>query len=241
MLNAIKTENLLDLTQSIAGKMLSSYEYAYKILPNIKNVIEKLILTLDKDEFFERENGVFVAKSAKIYPSAYFDGPCIIGKNAEIRHCAFIRGSVLVGDDCVVGNSCELKNVILFNNSQVAHFNYVGDSIIGYKSHLGAGAITSNIKQDKKNIAIKHEKEIVVQTDLRKFGAIVGDNTEVGCNAVLSPGTVLGKNCRIYPLTLVRGIIKENNIYKNEGSNRLCHIMTETIDRIEEKSPEKVK
>ena len=173
--------------------------------------------TLDKEEYSEVKENVWIHKSAKVFESAYLGAPCIIGANTEIRHCAFIRGSALVGENCVVGNSCELKNVILFDNVQTPHYNYVGDSILGYKSHMGAGSITSNVKSDKQLVVV-HNGDENIETGIKKFGAILGDNVEVGCNSVLNPGTVIGRNSNIYPTSCVRGVIPQNSIHKNNGT-----------------------
>ena len=208
-----KTEELLDLNHTMAKDYLSGFDYPWKALSGIGDLIKELIKTLDKNEYVEIKENVWAHKSAKIYESAYIDGPCIIGENSEVRHCAFIRGKALIGKDCVVGNSCELKNVILFDHVQVPHFNYVGDSILGYYAHMGAGSITSNVRSDKTLVKVHGEQDI--ETGLKKFGAIVGDYVEVGCNAVLNPGTVVGRHSMIYPTSCVRGVIKENSIYKD--------------------------
>ncbi len=208
-----KTEELLDLDHTMAKDYLSGFDYPWKALSGIGDLINELIKTLDKNEYVEIKENVWAHKSAKIYESAYIDGPCIIGENSEVRHCAFIRGKALIGKDCVVGNSCELKNVILFDHVQVPHFNYVGDSILGYYAHMGAGSITSNVRSDKTLVKVHGEQDI--ETGLKKFGAIVGDYVEVGCNAVLNPGTVVGRHSMIYPTSCVRGVIKENSIYKD--------------------------
>ncbi len=208
-----KTEELLDLNHTMAKDYLSGFDYPWKALAGIGDLINELIKTLDKNEYVEIKENVWAHKSAKIYESAYIDGPCIIGENSEVRHCAFIRGKALIGKDCVVGNSCELKNVILFDHVQVPHFNYVGDSILGYYAHMGAGSITSNVRSDKTLVKVHGEEDI--ETGLKKFGAIVGDYVEVGCNAVLNPGTVVGRHSMIYPTSCVRGVIKENSIYKD--------------------------
>ncbi len=208
-----KTEELLDLNHTMAKDYLSGFDYPWKALSGIGDLINELIKTLDKNEYVEIKENVWAHKSAKIYESAYIDGPCIIGENSEVRHCAFIRGKALIGKDCVVGNSCELKNVILFDHVQVPHFNYVGDSILGYYAHMGAGSITSNVRSDKTLVKVHGEQDI--ETGLKKFGAIVGDYVEVGCNAVLNPGTVVGRHSMIYPTSCVRGVIKENSIYKD--------------------------
>ena len=208
-----KTEELLDLDHTMAKDYLSGFDYPWKALSGIGDLINELIKTLDKNEYVEIKENVWAHKSVKIYESAYIDGPCIIGENSEVRHCAFIRGKALIGKDCVVGNSCELKNVILFDHVQVPHFNYVGDSILGYYAHMGAGSITSNVRSDKTLVKVHGEEDI--ETGLKKFGAIVGDYVEVGCNAVLNPGTVVGRHSMIYPTSCVRGVIKENSIYKD--------------------------
>jgi len=208
-----KTNELYDLNYTIAKEFLSKYEYPWQALADIKEFIINLGKTLDKNEYSEVSENVWIHKSAKVYPSACIEAPTIIMENAEIRQCAFIRGSALVGKGSVVGNSCELKNVIIFDDVQVPHFNYIGDSILGHKAHFGAGSITSNFRADHGEITIHGEEDF--KTGRNKIGAFVGDNTEVGCNTVLNPGTVVGKNCVIYPLSCVRGIIKENSIYKN--------------------------
>lgn len=204
---------LYDTAHTIAFQLIEAHEYPWQVLPEIKEFIIRLGNTLDSERFEKRGEDIWVAKSAKVFPSAYIAGPCIIDENAEVRHCAFIRGSAIVGKNCVVGNSTELKNVILFDNVQVPHYNYVGDSILGFKSHLGAGAITSNVKSDKTLVTVSYNGQRV-ETGLKKFGAMVGDMTEVGCNSVLCPGTVLGKNCTVYPLSRVRGFIPASHIFK---------------------------
>lgn len=209
-------KNLYNLDETIAKDIFEGCLYPWEVLPKIKDFIINFGENLNKEEYDKVGENVWIAKSAKVAESAYINGPTIIGKNAEIRHCAFIRGNVIVGENAVVGNSTELKNVILFNNVQVPHYNYVGDSILGYKSHMGAGSITSNVKSDKKLVIVKSEDE-KIETGLKKFGAMLGDNVEVGCGSVLNPGTVIGKNTNIYPLSSVRGVVKENSIYKKQG------------------------
>ena len=209
-------KELYDLDHTLAKEYLCGFEYPWEALKGIKDMIVALGKTLSKDEYDEVSENVWIHKTAKVFPSAYIAAPCIIGANTEVRHCAFIRGSALVGENCVVGNSCELKNVILFDHVQTPHYNYVGDSILGYYSHMGAGSITSNVKSDKKLVVV-HNKEENIETGLKKFGAMIGDHVEVGCNSVLNPGTVIGRNSNVYPLSRVRGLIPENSIYKDEG------------------------
>ncbi len=209
-------KNLYDLDHTLAKEYLLKFEYPWEALKGIKEMIVEIGESLDKNEYDEVSEHVWIHKSAKVFSSAYIAAPCIIGPNTEVRHCAFIRGSALVGADCVVGNSCELKNVILFDHVQTPHYNYVGDSILGYYSHMGAGSITSNVKSDKKLVVV-HNGEENVETGLKKFGAMIGDHVEVGCNSVLNPGTVIGRNSNVYPLSRVRGLIPENSIYKDEG------------------------
>lgn len=216
MLKKITINDLYDLSQTIAKDIFKGSTYPWEVFPKIGDFIVELGNTLNKDEYNLVGDNVWIAKSAKIAPTAFIAGPTIIGKNAEIRHCAFIRGKAIVGENAVVGNSTELKNVILFNNVQVPHYNYVGDSILGYKAHLGAGSITSNVKSDKKLIVIKCLDE-KLETNLKKVGAMIGDNVEVGCGSVLNPGTIIGKNSNIYPLSSVRGVVPENSIYKNQN------------------------
>jgi NDP-sugar pyrophosphorylase family protein len=210
-----RIENLFNLEQTIAKDIFEGVTYPWEVLPKIEEFIISLGKTLDKNEYEEKGENIWIAKSAKVAPTAYIAGPAIIGKNAEIRHCAFIRGKAIVGEGAVVGNSTELKNVILFNKVQVPHYNYVGDSILGYKSHMGAGSITSNVKSDKKLVIVKNDKE-QIETGLKKFGAMLGDEVEVGCSSVLNPGTVIGKHTNIYPLSSVRGVVPEHSIYKNQ-------------------------
>ena len=211
-----RIENLYNLDQTIAKDIFEGVTYPWEVLPKIEEFIISLGKTLDKNEYEEKGENIWIAKSAKVAPTAYIAGPAIIGKNAEIRHCAFIRGKAIVGEGAVVGNSTELKNVILFNKVQVPHYNYVGDSILGYKSHMGAGSITSNVKSDKKLVIVKNDKE-QIETGLKKFGAMLGDEVEVGCGSVLNPGTVIGKHTNIYPLSSVRGVVPEHSIYKNKN------------------------
>ena len=209
-----KTKDLFDLDHTLAKDYLSKFEYPWEALSGIKEMIIELGRNLDKNEYKEISENVWVHNTATIFPSAYINGPCIIGANTEVRHCAFIRGSALIGEDCVVGNSCELKNVILFDHVQTPHYNYVGDSILGYYSHMGAGSITSNVKSDKKLVVV-HSKDEDIETGLKKFGAMLGDYVEVGCNSVLNPGTVVGRNSNIYPVSRVRGVVPADSIYKD--------------------------
>lgn len=211
----LKTNELLDLSHSMAGEYLGSFEYPWQALRGISDLILSLGSQLG-DDYVEATPHVWVHKSAVVAPTAYIGAPCIIGANTEVRHCAFIRGSALVGEGCVVGNSVELKNVILFDNVQVPHYNYVGDSILGYKAHMGAGSLTSNVKSDKTLVVVKNGPE-QIPTGLKKFGAILGDHVEVGCNSVLNPGTVVGRNSNIYPTSCVRGMVPENSIFKTGG------------------------
>ena len=199
----------------MAGDYLAQFTYPWEALAGIKNLILELGANLNKDDFIEISPQVWAHKTAKIMPSAYIGAPCIIGPETEVRHCAFIRGSALIGANCVVGNSTELKNVILFDNVQVPHFNYVGDSILGFKAHMGAGSITSNVKADKSLVVIHCQPEI--ETGIKKVGAMLGDFADVGCNSVLNPGTVIGRNSNVYPLSCVRGVIPANSIYKTGG------------------------
>lgn len=209
-----KIGNLYDLEQTIAKEYLEQFTYPWEALKGISDFIKKIGPTLDADKFEQRGEDIWVAKSAVVAPTACLNGPLIIDEEAEIRHCAFVRGSAIVGKGSVVGNSTELKNVILFNSVQVPHYNYVGDSILGYKSHMGAGSITSNVKSDKTLVIVK-EKEEQIETGLKKFGAMLGDYVEVGCNSVLNPGTVIGRNSNVYPTSCVRGVVPANSIYKS--------------------------
>lgn len=211
-----KINNLYNLEETIAGKLFEGAEYPWELLPKISSFILELGNSLPKDRYEQIQENVWAAKSAKIAPSACINGPAIIDEEAEIRHCAFIRGNAIVGKGAVVGNSTELKNVILFNKVQVPHYNYVGDSILGFKSHMGAGSITSNIKSDKTLVVVKDGEE-EIETGLKKFGAMLGDNVEVGCNSVLNPGTVIGRNTNVYPTSMVRGCIPAGSIYKKRG------------------------
>ena len=214
--NLIKTENLLDLSKTIASSIFDNVDYPYEVLPKIKDYILDLQKNLDKNEFEEVFPQIFVHKTATISPTAFIAPPCIIDAGTEVRHCAYIRGNAIVGKNCVVGNSVELKNVIIFDNVQVPHYNYVGDSVLGYKSHMGAGSIRSNVKSDNSLVTININGE-KTETKLKKMGAILGDNVEVGCNSVLNPGTVVGRNSNIYPLSSVRGYVSESSIYKKAG------------------------
>ena len=207
--------SLFDLSHTRAGAFLAGFQYAWEALPGIGELIPELGKTLGED-FTEIAPQVWVHKTARLAPTASITGPCIIGADTEVRHCAFIRGRALVGDGCVVGNSVELKNVILFDKVQVPHFNYVGDSILGYCAHMGAGSVTSNVKSDRSLVVVHTHPEI--PTGLKKFGALLGDGVEVGCNSVLNPGCVVGRNSSIYPVSCVRGVVPENSIYKDKGN-----------------------
>lgn len=216
MMETCKIENLYTLSETIAADIFEGCTYPWEVLPKISAFIKELGAKLSPEEYEQRGDDVWVAKSATVFPSAYIHGPAIIGKNAEVRHCAFIRGNAIVGEGAVVGNSTELKNVILFNKVQVPHYNYVGDSILGYKAHMGAGSITSNVKSDKKLVVVK-EGTARMETGLKKFGAMLGDEVEVGCGSVLNPGTVIGPHSNIYPLSSVREVVPANSIYKKRG------------------------
>lgn len=213
-----KIINLYDLEQTIAGEYLAQFTYPWEALKGIADFIRELGPTLDPDKYEKRGEDIWVAKSAKVAPTACLNGPLIIDEEAEIRHCAFVRGSAIVGKGSVVGNSTELKNDIIFNSVQVPHYNYVGDSILGYKSHMGAGSITSNVKSDKTLVVVKDKygSKEEIKTGLKKFGAMLGDYVEVGCNSVLNPGTVIGRHSNIYPLSRVRGVIPANSIFKDQ-------------------------
>ena len=206
----------LDVEHTIAKYMFDPVENPWEVLPSISIFIEQLGPMLPSEEFEQRGSNVWISKSAVIAPTAYIGGPCIIDAGTEVRHCAFIRGSAIIGKNCVIGNSTEVKNSIIFDEVQIPHYNYVGDSILGFRSHLGAGAITSNVKNDKSTVEVNFALG-KMDTKLRKFGAIVGDFSQIGCNSVLNPGTIIGRNCSIYPLSIVRGLVNENSIYKAPG------------------------
>ena len=213
---AMSIANLYDLSHTMAKPLMENFTYPWEVLPLIGEFILGLGETLPAEEYERREGNVWIARSAKLYPNIYIAGPTIIGPNTEVRPGAFIRGNALIGAGCVVGNSTEIKNAILFDGAQAPHYNYIGDSILGYKAHTGAGAITSNLKQDHSSVTIRTEDERV-ETGLRKFGAMLGDNVEVGCGSVLNPGTVIGRSARIYPLSMVRGFVPGFSIYKRAG------------------------
>lgn len=216
-MNNVKITDLFDLSHTAAGEYLSRFTYPWEALKGISDLIIELGNSLAPDEYDNPSENVWIHKTAKVFPSAYIGSPCIIGAGTEVRHCAFIRGSALVGENCVIGNSAELKNVIIFDNVQTPHYNYVGDSILGYKSHMGAGSITSNVKSDKTNVVIKNGEE-ALETGIKKIGAMLGDFVEVGCNSVLNPGTIVGRNSNIYPTSCVRGVVPANSIYKVGGT-----------------------
>ena len=218
----ITISELLDLNHTIAAPLFSGKTYPWEVLDEIKDFILRLGETLDPEEYDHPSEGVWIAKDAKVFPTAYIGAPCIIDHEAEVRHCAFIRGSAIVGKGAVVGNSVELKNVVLFDKVQTPHYNYVGDSVLGYKSHMGAGSITSNVKSDKTLVVVK-EPGKPHETGRKKFGAILGDNVEVGCNSVLNPGTVIGRRSNVYPTSSVRGVIPADSIYKDKE-----HIVSKT-------------
>lgn len=226
MNESIEIKSLFDLNETIAAKIFEGCIFPWEVLSKIGAFIVELGNTLPEDEYEKRGDNVWIAKSAKVFPSAYINGPCIIDKDAEVRHCAFIRGNAIVGAGAVVGNSTELKNVILFNKVQVPHYNYVGDSILGYKAHMGAGSITSNVKSDKKLITIKGP-DGNIDTGIKKIGAFLGDNVEIGCGSVLNPGTIVGRESNVYPLSSVRGFVLAGSIYKNKNE-------------VVEKQPEKI-
>lgn len=214
-MESCKVINLYNLEETIGKELLEGVTYPWEALAGLGDFIRALGKTLDPERYEARGEDIWVAKSAKVAPSACLNGPLIIDEEAEIRHCAFIRGSAIVGKNAVVGNSTELKNVLLFNRVQVPHYNYVGDSILGYKAHMGAGSITSNVKSDKTLVVVKGA-EGSLETGRKKFGAMLGDEVEVGCNSVLNPGTVVGRNSNIYPLSMVRGVVPENSIFKSK-------------------------
>lgn len=214
--NQMKIKDLYTLEHTMAQSLLEQFDYPWEALPHIGEFIRNLGATLPKSEYANPHDGIWIHKTAKVAPTAGIIAPAIIGPCAEVRHCAFIRGKVLIGANAVVGNSSELKNVILFDNVQVPHYNYVGDSILGFKAHMGAGSITSNVKSDKQLVKV-HAEDGDIETGMKKFGAMIGDNVEVGCGSVLNPGTVIGKNSNIYPLSSVRGCVDANSIYKKQG------------------------
>ena len=216
VLKEVSIEQLYDLKETIAAELFDGVTYPWEVLPKIKDFIIALGKSLPADKYDEIKENVWVAKNANVYPTAFINGPAIIDEEAEVRHCAFIRGNAIVGKHAVVGNSTELKNVVLFNNVQVPHYNYVGDSVLGFKAHMGAGSITSNVKSDKTLVVVK-TKNGSIETGLKKFGAMLGDRVEVGCNSVLNPGSVIGRDTNIYPTSCVRGHIPESSIYKKNG------------------------
>ncbi|WMJ89468.1 acyltransferase [Anaerocolumna sp. MB42-C2] len=216
MYEDMKITNNYDLTQTIAASLMERFTYPWEVLPEIGSYILELGKGLSTDEYDKVGENVWIAKTAKVASTAFLNGPAIIGKEAEIRHCAFIRGNAIVGEGAVVGNSTELKNTILFNKVQVPHYNYVGDSVLGYKSHMGAGSITSNVKSDKTLVTIRYNGE-KVETGLKKVGALLGDHVEIGCNTVMNPGTVIGRGAHVYPLSMVRGFVPSGSIYKKQG------------------------
>ena len=213
----VTIQELFDLNESIASDIFQGVTYPWEVLPRIHDFILKLGETLDSEKFEKRGEDIWIAQSAKVAPTACLNGPLIVDENAEIRHCAFVRGNAIIGKGAVVGNSTELKNVILFNQVQVPHYNYVGDSILGFKAHMGAGAVTSNVKSDKSPVVVKGE-DFCFETGLKKMGAMLGDHVEVGCNSVLNPGTIVGRNSNIYPTSCVRGVISPNSIYKSQDN-----------------------
>ena len=215
-MSKITIQDLYNLNETIAAELFDGLTYPWEALPRIGEFIRRLGATLSEEEYERVDQDVWIARSAKVFPSAYIHGPVIVGKGAEVRHCAFIRGNALIGEGAVVGNSTELKNVVLFNQVQVPHYNYVGDSILGYKAHMGAGSITSNVKSDKKLVLV-HTPEGDIETGIKKFGAMIGDNVEVGCGSVLNPGTIVGRGSSIYPLSSVTGVVPEKSIYKKQG------------------------
>lgn len=216
-MESLKISAMYDLEQTIAKELFDGVNFPWEVLGNISKFIVELGKTLPEDKFEKRGDDIWVAKSAKVAPTACLNGPLIVDEEAEIRHCAFVRGSAIVGKGAVVGNSTELKNVVLFNKVQVPHYNYVGDSVLGYKAHMGAGSITSNVKSDKTLVIVKKD-DLKIETGLKKMGAMLGDNVEVGCNSVLNPGTVIGRNSNIYPTSCVRGVVPANSIFKKQGN-----------------------
>ena len=216
-MSVLKISDLYSLEHTIAAEIFEGKTYPWEILGELKSFIVKLGQSLDPEKFIKRGEDIWIAKSATIFDSAYIAGPCIIDEGAEVRHCAFIRGSAIIGKNAVVGNSTEVKNALVFDNVQIPHYNYVGDSVLGYKSHMGAGSITSNVKSDKTLVVVKSTDE-KIETGLKKFGAMLGDFVEVGCGSVLNPGTVIGKNSNIYPLSSVRGVVPADSIYKASGN-----------------------
>ncbi|MCC8138678.1 MAG: UDP-N-acetylglucosamine pyrophosphorylase [Lachnospiraceae bacterium] len=215
-MSEIKIADLFDLNETIGAELFEGLTWPWEALPKIGDFIRKLGATLSEEEYEKVGEDVWIARSATVFPSAYIHGPAIIGKDAEVRHCAFIRGNALVGEGAVVGNSTELKNVVLFNKVQVPHYNYVGDSILGYRAHMGAGSITSNVKSDKLLVKV-HTPEGDIETGIKKFGAMIGDRVEVGCGSILNPGSVIGRESNIYPLSSVRGVVPAHSIYKKQG------------------------
>ncbi len=213
-MSKIRVNDLYDLNETIAADLFKDVTYPWEVLPKIHDFIVELGKSLPKDVFEERGENIWVAKSAKVAPTACLNGPLIIDEEAEVRHCAFVRGNAIVGKGAVVGNSTELKNVVLFNKVQVPHYNYVGDSVLGFQSHMGAGSITSNVKSDKTLVVVKGQ-DIQIETGLKKMGAMLGDRVEVGCNSVLNPGTVIGRDSNVYPTSCVRGVVPENSIFKD--------------------------
>lgn len=216
-MNQLEIKNLFDLAHSAAKPLLEKHQFPWSALPEIGSFIKRLGESLSPAEYERKDENIWVSKSARIFPNTCIAGPAIIGHHTEVRPGAFIRGNVLVGEHCVVGNSTELKNVILFDNVQVPHYNYVGDSILGYCAHMGAGAVTSNVKQDKSPVTV-YQAGVRTETGLKKFGAMLGDHAEIGCNCVLNPGTVIGRNSRVYPLSMVRGVVPAESIHKNDGA-----------------------
>jgi len=216
-LQELEIQNLFDLNETIASELFQSFRYPWEVLASIKEFICKIGPQLPESEYEKRGDDIWISKSALVYESAYLHGPLIICPGAEIRHCAFIRGSAIVGEDATVGNSTELKNAVLFNKAQAPHYNYVGDSILGYRSHMGAGAITSNLKSDKTNVTVRFQEQKIA-TGIRKFGAALGDNVEIGCGSVLNPGSVIGRDTMVYPLSMVRGYIPPRSIFKEKGN-----------------------